>query len=373
MKILLTILILLSSASLFSQKKNTVKTKSKFKCQIEFNFKGAFILPHSGAVKAIMNGTSPIFEFGAEFPNAGNNDFHSDFPLNSWGIIFNYAPLTNKEILGFSFGLMPYLNVNLRRYKESRWKARLGSGIGFIQKPFNNITNPKNMIIGSYLNNITDLSIQYKVFLSKMISGKLGIGLQHFSNGAYTRPNLGINLPYLSLSFKQDYKKMTPKKHKKDSTNEKNGFFISSIYGSKTLELAATKRYHVIQLSGGYSLGFKRGKSLHLQTDILFDESTPFLKDYEFKLTPYSKWILGLFVTYEKKFGQVGFLIGSGLYIYSPYKTFNQDWSYANKGGNLYNRVGIKYYLTKAINFQVSIRTHSGEADNPEFGIGYKF
>lgn len=359
---------------LFGQEEIATKSKKKFGYKLEFNYKGAFILPHSGAVKAIMNGTTPVFEFGAEFPNVGNKDFHSSFPLNKWGVMFNYAPLTNKEILGFGLGLMPYLNINLRRHKESNWKARLGSGIGFIQKPFNNITNPKNMVVGSYLNNITDFSLCYKLHLSRSLSSKIGFGLQHFSNGAYIRPNLGINLPYLSISIKQDqWVKRSCLKLDKDTTNEKSGFFISSVYGSKTLALAATKRYNVIQLSGGYSFGFKRGKYLHLQTDLIFDESTPYLKDYNFALSPFAKWIVGLFATYEKKFGQVGFLIGSGHYLHSPYRSFDQDWSYANKGGNFYNRVGIKYYLSQEINLQISIRTHSGEADNAEFGIGYKF
>ena len=368
MKFAFTILI---CAHCFYSKTQEEILANKSNYQVEFNLKGAFLLPHSGAIKSLMNGTFPVYEFGAELPNLGNKHFHKNFPLNSWGVVFNFSPLTNNENLGFGFGILPYLNMNFLKKKESKWKFRLASGLGYIQKPFNNITNPKNMALGSYINNITDFTLQYQTRITGELVTKIGIGLQHFSNGAFTRPNLGLNLPYLSLSIKAKKKNSDDKATKPKITKEKNNFFIGSFYGTKTLTFSPAERHHVFQISGGYSLGFTRGDFIHLQTDIIFDESLPYLRDYDYELKSVDKLILGIFSTYEKKFGQIGTLIGLGFYILSPYESFTGNWNYANKGGYLYNRIGIKYHITKRVCAQVSARTHLGSADNTEFGIVY--
>ena len=346
---------------------------SNFKIIPEATYKGTFLLPHSGSVYAIMNGTFGIHEIGAQFPTWGNKEFHSAFPYHTWGINAVFTPTSSKDFLGFGVGIVPYIDINLKRHKVSAWTFRLGSGLGYIHKPFNNITNPKNMVIGTYINNITDLSLHYKLPITVNYQAKLGIGLQHFSNGATIRPNLGLNHPYLSLTIGH-YKKIKGcKPLPKDTTNEQSRPYVQMTYGTKTLEFGGTKFYNVVQTAIGYSFGFKRGKLLHLQTDIIFDESIPHLKEYDFEPTPYFKWIIGLFALYEKKFGQVGFLFGSGYYLHSPYRSFDQDWSYANKGGNFYNRLGVKYYINQYLNAQIMIRSHTGEADNIEFGMGYRF
>ena len=347
--------------------------EKKFLYHFEFNYKGAFLMPHSGAVKSLMNGTFPIYEIGAEFPNLGNDKFHNNFPLNSWGVMFNFSPLTKNENLGFGFGILPYLNINLLKNKESNWTFRLASGIGYIEKPFNNITNPKNMVIGSYINNITDFAFQYKKRITQGLVTKLGVGLQHFSNGAFIRPNLGINLPYLSVCLKAQKKDNKIQVKKPKVTEENNAFFLSSFYGTKTLTFSPADRYDVFQISGGYSLGFTRGDFIHIQTDIIFDKSLPYLKEYNYEFKSFDNVILGIFSSYEKKFGQIGTLIGLGVYLHSPYEALVGSYrSFANKGGFLYNRIGIKYYITEKICAQVSVRTHLDAADNAEFGIAYK-
>lgn len=340
---------------------------------IEFNFKGAFLMPHSGAVKSLMNGTFPVYEIGAEFPNLGNNHFQNNFPYHKWGVMLNFSPLSKKEVLGFGIGILPYLNINLNKRKESRWKFRLASGIGFIEKPFNNITNPKNMVIGSYLNNITDFTLCYKIDLPIGLVSKIGLGMQHFSNGAFTRPNHGLNIPYLSLSIKSENKKQKKGAEKINITNEKNSFFVGFHYGTKTLTFAAENRYHVFQFSGGYSFGFKRGDFIHIQSDIIFDQSIPFLKEYDFNPKKSDNILAGILSKYEKKFGQIGVFFGLGVYLHSPFKKFIPDWTFVNNGSFFYNRIGIKYYVLKNIFTQISARSHMQGADNPEFGLVYQF
>ena len=94
---------------------------------------------------------------------------------------------------------------------------------------------------------------------------------------------------------------------------------------------------------------------------------------YDYTIENHEKIILGVFSKYEKKYGNVGLLIGSGFYVLSPYKTFTSDFNYANNGSLFYSKVGVKYHINKKICAQLSLRAHWGEADNAEIGVLYKF
>lgn len=340
------------------------------------NIKPSFTLPHSPSVKAIMNGTFPIYEVGAIFPNWGTQDFKALFPNNEWGMMFSFSALTDPEKLGFGLGLFPFININILKNKPSRWTFRLATGIGYIQKPFDKFTNNKNLTIGSHMNNTTDLGVFHKTRLNSAFIVRLGAGIQHFSNGALKRPNLGLNYPYVSLQLSHRNKEQSdtiPKYNSDADTNFTNNFFIKGSYGEKNLGFGTNEFYAVAQFAGGYSWHFKRGRILHLQADFILDQSIPVLKDYTTPTRPIDSWLMGGFLFYEKKYGNIAFLFGSGLYYHSVYKTFDQDWSFDNKGSIFYNRVGVKYYATKKLFFQINVRSHTGEADNIEWGLGYNF
>ena len=261
--------------------------------------------------------------------------------------------------------------MNLHKTKITKWRFRIGFGLGYIQKPFDNIKNPKNMAIGTHINNISDLTLLYQPSY-EFINLSFGLGLQHFSNGAFSRPNLGLNLPYLCVFLKPNNKEENKTKPQ-TATKEKNSFFVSYHYGSKTLSFSPSERFHVFQFSAGYTKGFERGNFIHIQTDIILDNSIPKLKAYDYQLKLIDKILIGVFSKYEKKYGDIGLFIGSGVYIRSPYKTFTSDFNYANNGSLFYSRVGVKYHINKKICAQVSLRAHWGEADNAEIGVLYKF
>tara|TARA_B100001287_G_scaffold6636_1_gene5080 strand:- start:92 stop:1201 length:1110 start_codon:yes stop_codon:yes gene_type:complete len=347
------------------------RTINKVKYKVESNFKGAFLLPHSPAINSLMNGTFPIYEVGVEFQNLKNEHFNNNFPFHKCGIVANFSPLTGNKNLGFCFGLVPYINMNIHKNKITKWRFRIGFGLGYIQKPFDNIKNPKNMAIGTHINNITDLTLLYQSSYEG-INLSFGLGLQHLSNGAFSRPNLGLNLPYLCVSLKPKNKEENKSQPLK-ITDEKNSFFVSCHYGSKTLTFPQSERFHVFQFCLGYTKGFDRGNFIHFQADIILDNSVPKLKNYDYQLKYNDKIILGLFSKYEKRYGDVGLFIGLGFYLLSPYKTFTSDFNFANNGSLFYSRVGAKYQLNKKICLQASLRAHWGEADNAEIGITYKF
>lgn len=341
--------------------------------QPEFNLKYGILAPHSGAVKVLMGGPFPIYELGVGLPTIGSAKFNAYYPRHQWGVIFNFSPLSSPENLGFALGITPYIDISLSNKNRNAFYFRLGSGLAYIQKPFDIETNIKNQVIGTHFNNITDLQFKYKFHLSDYLEVRLGVGLQHFSNGSFTRPNLGLNIPHFTTGIKYHIVPIENKMQKDTIGKDTSSFYTNFSYGYKNLDFGSPKHYSVLNIGGGYSFSLRKNRWLYLHADVIYDESIPHLKNYDYELKNADSFIFGLFAIYEKKFGNIGLTFGSGYYLHSVYTTFDQDWSFKNKGGRFYNRVGVKAYLSNALYGMINIRSHTGEADNIEFGIGYRF
>lgn len=347
--------------------------RSKWEPQIVANYKYGFLVPHSASVKVLTGGMFSLYEIGVEFPNLGNAAFKRNYPHHRFGIVTNFSPLSNPDLLGYEISLLPYLDMNLIKWKKASFKLRIGSGLGYIQKPFDLATNYKNLVIGSHLNNITDFQFKFQYQLTAKTEYRIGVGLQHFSNGSFIRPNLGLNILNANAGVKYTFKREKRRRGQRDTVaTDSSRFFALINHGAKNLDFQTNDRYHVVNMAGGYSFALKKQRYVHLRLDLIYDESIPHLKDYERTLQRIDKWIVGLFATYEKRFANLGLFFGSGYYVHSIYETFDQDWSFKNKGGNFYNRVGAKIYFNN-IYATVGIKTHTGEADNIELGIGYRF
>lgn len=366
---LILLLIFSSGNSIQAQDKKGIR---EF-IQPEFNFKYGVLAPHSGSVKVLMGGPFPIYEVGIGLPTLGSKSFHDYYPNHQFGVLLNFSPLSSPQYLGFSCGILPYIDISLSKNSRNSFYFRLGSGLSYIQKPFDIETNIKNQVIGTHINNVTDLLFKYKFHINDNIEIRIGIGLQHYSNGSFTRPNLGLNIPHLSTGIKYHIKPLENAMQRDSVGKDTSNFYTNLTYGYKNLDFGAPTHYSVINIGGGYSFSFRKNRWLHLQADLIYDESIPHLKNYDFDLKMKDSFIFGLFATYEKKFGNVGLTFGSGYYLHSIYTTFDQDWSFKNKGGRFYNRVGVKAYLSNTIYSMINIRSHTGEADNIEFGIGYRF
>lgn len=347
--------------------------RSKWEPQFIVNYKYGFLAPHSQSVKVLTGGMFSLYELGVEFPYLGNAEFKRNYPFHRFGIVTNFSPLSNPDLLGYEISLMPYLDMNVKRWERASFKLRIGSGLGYIQKPFDLETNYKNLVIGSHLNNITDFQFKFQYQATAKTEFRIGVGLQHFSNGSFLRPNLGLNILNANAGIKYNIKRERRRRASRDTVaTDSSSFFSVIAYGPKNLDFQTTNQYQVLNFAGGYSFAFKKQRYLHLRLDVIYDESIPHLKDFGRTLDPIDKWLIGLFATYEKRFANLGLFFGSGYYVHSIYETFDQDWSLKNKGGNFYNRVGAKVYF-KNLYTTVGIKTHTGEADNIELGIGYRF
>lgn len=96
---------------------------------------------------------------------------------------------------GDAYGFLPTLTVPVLR--RDRWLIgfRVGTGLGWVTRPYDYFDNPEQNAIGSHWNNFTQFRLNGEVRLNAHWRVLAGASLNHFSNGAGALPNFGINLP----------------------------------------------------------------------------------------------------------------------------------------------------------------------------------
>lgn len=114
--------------------------------------------------------------------------------INSFFVNFG-----DKEVLGNAYGVLPELHFTLTKWKGFRLNLQFGTGVAYLNKPFNTITNPKNNAIGSNLNNVSSLKFGLTYQWNDRWITSLSTGMVHFSNGLSSSPNTGINIYGLAL------------------------------------------------------------------------------------------------------------------------------------------------------------------------------
>ena len=73
---------------------------------------------------------------------------------------------------------------------------------------------------------------------------------------------------------------------------------------------------------------------------------------------------LGLAVGHELFYHRVSVLAQVGVYLYRPYQELYKP---------VYQRLGLRYALTKHLLSNFTLKVHGGRAELMEFGLGVKF
>lgn len=332
------------------------------------SYKYAFIIPHTPEVYPLIGGTFPIIDLTFNDHDVSSNGHDVHYPNSYLGYSMSFSPLGNNDKLGYKLSGLVSENAYMGSIKNASFFSSIGAGLILIQNPFNAIDNPQNLVIGSYLNFAFEVSLSASFALSNSVNLDLLIGLEHYSNGALYRPNRGLNIPFLGARIRTHsvdsiWKKNVPAAAKKDR-------WLSEIsYGTKRLKLTDETRYHVMNLKLGRQFNFRRDRKFLFYADIIYDNGIQYAHS-DFERWDVSNWLVGIYTAYEKRFGNIGITVGSGVYLLSPYNTWNQSEELINKGSKIYNRIGFKRYF-KQFYAAFNIKAHIGDADNVEFGIGY--
>jgi hypothetical protein len=264
-----------------------------------------------------------------------------------------------------TFGLSTDIGVfqTGRSYLSFRPKV----GLSYFSNIYDPIQNPDNELISSHFNANLGLGIYYT--MQKPIKTlKIGAEINHFSNGSMTKPNLGINLFSLGLSYqfgpeifpwsKEERKTMQDYARAFPDTNA----FAFQLGGFSKQFNKDSKKY----LGGNFIVRYNQQLNLWLDTDAKLLFSYDPSRNAEYKLS-HSKEItsfrMGIALGLVLKFHRFNLHLSPGIYLVKPEKDLDKAW---------FQQYQIDYELNKKIFTFASLLAHYGTADYLDFGVGYK-
>jgi hypothetical protein len=329
------------------------------------------------------------------------------------GISVSYTDFGNKDSIGSSFTLLPFIEFDAFRNKKLKLLA--GMGGSYFTKKYDSITNPNNQAITTDLVWSFRLFMYYRFLQSKGMDWRVGMGYFHHSNGHTRLPNQGLNSFLVSLS--------ADIKNEKDPGDIKEMTFQKSIYpylsfragyGANVLSKAFNDKKNIYIFTGEYGWifnnTFKLGAGFYYR---FYEHYYDYIKDEEFlvrdgeefedfKDAPFfNASNIGIYASGEVMLNHIGIDLQLGFNIHKPaYKIdwrINQGWSYIPKEippsavlGEfdtkfrikhlISTRMGMKYYLVgmdkkpkNNVFVGFHINANGGQADFTELSLGYVY
>ncbi|MFD1470587.1 acyloxyacyl hydrolase [Hymenobacter caeli] len=327
---------------------------------------GAIVVAHTEAVRHLAVSHPTGLELNAQRQTTGAAPWHGWYRFPKVGLALVYYDFHNP-VLGRAFAVSPYISKTFSRGPRHDLSFRLGAGLGYLTNPYDQQTNHKNTIAGSALNANIQLRAEYDHALTEHLGLLVGLGLNHFSNGATSKPNFGVNLPALVLGLNYYQQRLAPHANEYAPAPADVGRpfgYVATSVGYKQRSDGDLRRYLVNSVTLAVGRRVNRKSNLLLGVEGFYDRSLK--ADLADTLRPGaagpSVLKAGVFAGHELLFGRLAFGTQLGFYVYDPYKSSTV----------YYERLGLKYLFNDHLFGAIDLKAHRAVADVIEFKVGAK-
>ena len=314
-----------------------------------------------------------------------NSAYSAILISNSWDVSPSsvYSKIYRKPKLGIGLGFMNFKNPQLgkpymfygyteipinKKERRLNFTYGIGAGIAWNFNHYNKINNPGNEAIGSSINAHLQANFSMYYWLSEHFIMGIGTGFRHFSNGAFQKPNAGINI--IPLSFSIQYKVL--EKEVNNVRTELPPFrrqWSYSLYNSIGVKQIVRNQPAVFKDLIGFNAGYKFSYKYRLAAGFDFTYTAGSAQRNTAPESNFSKSVsYGPYVGWE-------WFLTDRLYIpfyLGAYLHRNMENEEENV---LFQRIGLRYAVVPSQAFVVGIglKSHLGAADFIEFTLGTNF
>ncbi len=328
------------------------------------------IIRHSEDMRHLITGHPTGFMVTFSQKTYGEQEWEKVYGFPNFGGYFLYENYKN-EILGNNLAIgAHYTFFFLKRHLG----LKIMQGLAMNTNPHDNITNNKNTAIGSrFLSNTNFEIAYYKENILDKFGVKAGILFTHFSNGRLKSPNSGVNSYNINLGVNYNFDNSKTRNDSislsdfkpeniKLNTVLRSGFNESLVVGS------GQKPFYHISVYADKRLG--RKSAIQFGSELFLTKSFKnYIKLREIAYpedgvkpgTDYKR--ISVFIGHELFINRLSVETQVGYYFYKPFKSEN----------DIYDRVGVKYYITKNFFTGVSVKTHGFLAEATELVTGIRF
>lgn len=353
-------LLLLSSAGLRAQDQTRERD-----ARITLSGHYGFLISHHSTMRYLVKGHVGGMELTWAKPTYGEQQWHRIYDHPTWGFSYIHLDLANPKVLGNLDGLYGF--INFPKGRKKRTNIRVGLGLAYLSQRFDRLENHKNIAIGSHLNGLISLGINRDFKLSKHLRLATAISLTHASNGSSKVPNLGINIPTVSLGLTYDLAKEARKKitDSLPAADEKVRYTAIAASGFTEIEPVGGKKYIITEVMG--HAAWPLGHAWHVTggIDLMYNPANieKLERDTIAVSGSFQNMQPGVKLGGEMFIGRLSMPLEMGVYLYTKMK----------RNGLIYHRLGLRYQLNERWLVNFTMKTHFAKADYLAWGVGYRF
>ncbi len=328
---------------------------------IEARFKPGFLIGHRAVMGHLVQDHSYAGELTYVFRTNGQRNWHQSYKYPEIGITAYAGSVGNREVLGNFFGLYSFIGIPFVAKPHFRFNGKLGCGLGYGTKQYNEVENPKNVAISTPVNALICLGVDARYYFKRNWVS-FGIDMTHFSNGAFKVPNIGLNLPYVSVGYGHYFRKSEELAEPSEVIMPRRRILLGAtgILSAKEVFPTSGKRYPVYALSLHARTFLNPKTGWEFSLDFISKQAIMAYRP-EIPKTQAEIFQVGTFLGYLLPLDRFHFVLGMGYYVkdrFQPEDAF-------------YHRIGVRYYLKNGIQFNMVLKSHWARADYVEWGIGY--
>ena len=350
-----------ASILLFSLLLFDVSGQKNYDVWIEGRGKIGFLAAHRSIMGHLPREHAYAAEISYMLQSKGKKLWQQAYRNPLIGITAYVGTVGNREVLGNYLGLYAFSRFPFVKRERYTLSGKVGCGLGYGTKHYDAESNILNVAIGTPVNAMIVLALENRfIFGNHSISA--AIDMTHFSNGAFKVPNLGLNLPHLSLGYAHQVKKSTFKSDSVYTHKKYWEFGATGILSLKEVFPTEGRKYPVFGLSLQGRRFFRPKTGMEISFDIISKQA---IKEYhaDVEKTQAEMIQLGIFAGYLLPLDKFHMIIGMGYYVRDKYQPEDA----------FYHRTGMRYVFDNGLNINLVLKSHWARADYVEYGIGYTF
>jgi hypothetical protein len=322
-----------------------------------------YLWPHRPSSWILVEGHALAYELFAEREVSGARQWHHEYLLPTYGIGVLYTDLANPERIGSAVRVLPYLHLPLVRGGCSDVGLRVGWGIGYVTKSYDRTDNTKQIAIGSQVNAAIQFMLEYR-YRVRRTQLNAGLGVDHWSNGAYRMPNLGLNMLGINLGISYALGDVPAYEARPDTAPFRASGRTQSIvaaFGICESTLPLSGQYSAYSLNAQVEWQVSRKSGVAAGIDV-FNKGTLVNIDADMVDEPRIMYTqFGAHGGYALLLGASSLYVQVGAYLYTP----------VEDEGPVYHRIGLRHRAGKHLLLNMSLKSHYAVADHWEIGAGY--
>ena len=334
---------------------------------ISAQFHGQYIWRHYEDMVKDINNPAHSFEVNLGWKTAGADPWNSLYNYPSYGFGVFYSNLNNPDLLGVARSGFLFMEFPLGQKRFVDHRLKVSVGLAHLSTFYDPVDNPHNLNIGSPFNLHFNLNYSWFFPVNERILVAPGLSFTHFSNGAFKKPNRGINLleANLAVRFQGEDRiaNLAVEYQNRPEWQENKHRTYLLFSGGMMQRFIDDPNYRVFTLTINHTLQTGPGARWGVGLDVTYDDHSRERIDRQKEDPVFVDYLrLGAFASHDIVFDRMTVLLNFGGYLYYGYEPDSR----------FYPRIGLRYEITNRMTAQLALKAYRFRANHVQWGVGYE-